>query len=105
MATTPHIELLTVSDCPNREVALGRLHEALQRAGIAGIEVAEQVIDDPDAAARASMHGSPTVLVDGQDPFAPPGTEASVSCRRYPVGDVLEGAPSVDDLVAALTTT
>jgi hypothetical protein len=29
------------------------------------------------------MHGSPTLLVNGIDPFAPPGSPASVSCRIY----------------------
>jgi hypothetical protein len=53
------------------------------------------------------MHGSPTVLVDGADPFAAQSGSAgeqlpSVSCRLYDNGGVLEGAPSVAELRAAL---
>ena len=39
-------------------------------------------IGDEDQAARRGMHGSPTILIDGIDPFAVPGQPASVSCRR-----------------------
>jgi hypothetical protein len=46
-----------------------------------GATVAERVIDDPDVAWAVGMHGSPTVLVDGTDPFAPAGLPGSLSCR------------------------
>jgi len=49
------------------------------------------------------MHGSPTVLVDGRDPFAAPGTPASVSCRLYQdEGGRAQGAPSLTRLRQAL---
>ena len=49
------------------------------------------------------MHGSPTVLIDGSDPFAAPGADASLSCRLYrdEAGRV-QGAPSAGQLRAAL---
>jgi hypothetical protein len=97
------VELLTVSDCPNRALALERLKDALTAAGVPDLQVAERVIDDPDEATAAGMHGSPTVLVDGHDPFAKPATEASVSCRLYRTDGGLAGAPSVADLIAAFT--
>ncbi|MFI2204210.1 hypothetical protein ACH47Z_26165 [Streptomyces sp. NPDC020192] len=46
---------------------------------------------DPEEAERLGMHGSPTLLVGGTDPFARPGQEPSLSCR---VG----GLPSVERL-------
>ena len=51
------------------------------------------------------MHGSPTLLVDGIDPFAGPGQQASVSCRlsRRPRGGHLEEAPSVRQLRRAIS--
>jgi hypothetical protein len=49
------------------------------------------------------MHGSPTILVDGTDPFAGPGEAASVSCRLYRGSDWRpEGAPSVSQLRQAI---
>jgi hypothetical protein len=45
------------------------------------------------------MHGSPTLLIDGRDPFAQPGAQASVSCRLYRGADGrASGAPSVTEL-------
>ncbi|MFF0446266.1 alkylmercury lyase family protein [Streptomyces sp. NPDC004609] len=60
-------------------------------------------VTDPAEAARLGMTGSPTVLIDGTDPFTTPGTPASVSCRLYrgPDGTV-DGAPSVPELRRAL---
>jgi hypothetical protein len=40
-------------------------------------------ISDERAAAQAGMHGSPTLLINGADPFALPGQEPSLSCRIY----------------------
>jgi Alkylmercury lyase len=45
------------------------------------------------------MHGSPTILVDGTDPFAEPGQSPTVSCRLYrDRGGRVDGAPSVSQL-------
>ncbi|MDZ7733148.1 MAG: thioredoxin family protein [Acidimicrobiia bacterium] len=93
-----HIELLHVADCPNLVVARERIDLALDRAGLAAT-VREVQIDTPEAAERAGMSGSPTVLVDGVDPFG--GAGASLACRLYRSGDVVEGAPPVDALLDA----
>ena len=60
-------------------------------------------IGDEDQAARRGMHGSPTILIDGIDPFAVPGQPASVSCRLYRDSDGrADGAPSVRQLRRAI---
>jgi hypothetical protein len=46
--------------------------------------------------------GSPTVLIDGEDPFADPDAPVGLACRVYPTADELAGAPSVAQLTAAL---
>lgn len=101
--TIVDIEVLTVSDCPHREMTLDRVRQALDRIGASEAVVAARVIDDMEVAAAAGMHGSPTVLIDGHDPFRAAGTEASVSCRLYSTATGFDGAPSVDDLVVALS--
>ena len=94
------ITVLTVPECPNAHVVEGRLTRALDGRA-ADVERVE--VGDPEQAARLGMTGSPTVLIDGVDPFGMPGTPASLSCRLYrgPDGRV-EGAPSVADLRRAL---
>src|SRR5262249_10782712 len=60
-------------------------------------------VSDEAQAARWGMRGSPTVLVDGIDPFAVAEAAPSVSCRLYRGADgSVDGAPSVTDLHRAL---
>jgi hypothetical protein len=96
------IEVLTVSGCPNRQLAVTRVREALHRAGLEATLV-DRVIDDPVDAAAAKMAGSPTILVDGRDAFVAESPEPSISCRLYRSESVVEGAPNVSALVDALT--
>jgi hypothetical protein len=96
------VDLLVVTDCPNQAVALARLRTALGALDLTDQPVSEIVINDPVRAAEFGMHGSPTVLIDGRDPFADHETVASVSCRLYRTADRVEGAPSVEALIAAL---
>lgn len=61
--------------------------------------MSRHVISDPDEAARRGMHGSPAILLDGLDPLAGPGLQASVTCRLYRDGHGrADGAPSVRQL-------
>ncbi|GAA2690588.1 alkylmercury lyase family protein [Streptomyces lunalinharesii] len=97
------VEMLTVPDCPNGPVLKERL--ALVLAGRTDVELAEHVVDDQAEAERRGMHGSPTLLVDGRDPFAGPDTAASVSCRLYRGADGRAGgAPAVEALRRVLGT-
>jgi hypothetical protein len=79
------------------------VREALETIGWPCVPITERVIDDPDRARDARMHGSPTILLDGHDPFAPPGTVTSVSCRLYRTASGLEGSPSVEELITAMS--
>lgn len=96
------LRVLAVSDCPNAAVLERRL--SLVLAGRSDVVLMHEVVDDAAAAMRAGMAGSPTLLVDGVDPFAMPGQVASVSCRLYrdQQGRVT-GAPSVAQLRAVLS--
>jgi hypothetical protein len=96
------IEVLTVSGCPHRPLALTRLRDALDVAELDTI-VVERVVDDPVEAAAVGMAGSPTILVEGRDLFGADPLEPSISCRLYRSARGVEGAPTVDALVDALT--
>ncbi|MEU5991943.1 alkylmercury lyase family protein [Spirillospora sp. NPDC047418] len=93
--------VLTVQDCPNGPLLEERLAEV--QAERSRLPVTRRVISDEAEAARWGMRGSPTLLIDGIDPFADPSTPASVSCRMYRAPDGrLEGAPPVAALRRAL---
>jgi hypothetical protein len=51
---------------------------------------------------RIGFSGSPTVLVDGRDPFAAGSARAGLTCRRYRTERGVEGAPSVAQLRAVI---
>jgi hypothetical protein len=95
------LHILSVPDCPNVAPLQQRLAEIL--AGRDDVTVTTEVIDSPDRAASAGMAGSPTLLIDGVDPFAGPGQVPSVSCRLYrDETGAPAGAPSAAQLRAAL---
>ncbi|MGH3186334.1 MAG: alkylmercury lyase family protein [Streptosporangiaceae bacterium] len=98
-----HLVVLAVPGCPSAQVLDQRLERVLEDHR--DVTVSHHVIDDAGEAARLGMHGSPTLLVDGIDPFAEPGQRASVSCRlyRHRHGSRAEGAPSVRKLRQAIS--
>ena len=92
--------VLSVPGCPNVPLLEQRLAEAL--AGRAAVLV-RRVIASADEAARCGMCGSPSLLVNGHDPFAVPGTVPALACRIYQgEGGRLESAPAVEALRRAL---
>jgi hypothetical protein len=92
--------VLSVPGCPNVALLEQRLAAAL--AGRPAVRV-QLVIANGDEAARYGMCGSPTLLVNGHDPFAVPGAVPALACRFYPGdGGRLEGAPTVEALRRAL---
>lgn len=90
------ITVLAVPDCPDAPVVRERIAAALEGHAVA-VEFVE--VSDEATAARWHMTGSPTLLLDGVDPFAVPGANPSLSCRLYRHADgTTDGAPSVSDL-------
>jgi hypothetical protein len=95
------LTLLTVAGCPHAALLEERLAVAL--AAHPGAVLRRRVVASEREAAAAGMHGSPTLLVDGVDPFARPGEAASLSCRLCPGGAGAGGVPSVAALREALS--
>ena len=95
------LTLLAVPACPNTAAFEERLSVAL--AGQPPVVLRRREVTGEREAAEAGMHGSPTLLIDGVDPFARPGQAASLSCRLYPdAAGRLAGAPPVEALRQAL---
>ena len=93
--------MLTVPDCPNAAVFEERLAVAL--AGQPGAVVRRREVAGEREAAQAGMCGSPTLLINGVDPFAVPGQVPGLACRLYPDATGRPaGAPPVEALRRAV---
>lgn len=92
------IDILHVADCPNLSIARARVREALRQAGVTAA-VREVEVTTPQQAREVGMQGSPTILVQGRDPFD--GVGASLSCRLFRNGGIVDGAPTVAALLEA----
>jgi hypothetical protein len=95
------VTLLYFDGCPNWTVADGRLRDALIRTGRSDVEVVHRRVSTLQEAEAVEFRGSPTILVDGRDPFLDPAFPVGLSCRVYR-GTELTGAPTVEQLVQAL---
>jgi hypothetical protein len=60
----------------------------------ADVRLGHELIDSPEAAERARFHGSPTILIDGRDPFGNENGPFGLSCRVYETEDGPQGAPT-----------
>ena len=97
------ITLRYFDGCPNWKVAKERLEAALGQLAETGAVRLERV-ETPQQADELGFRGSPTVLIDGNDPFHANG-RPGLSCRVYRTVGGLEGAPSVKQLMVALKET
>jgi hypothetical protein len=91
------IELLVVSDCPQRPAAVDLLRTALVDIGLRPEFRVVTVSDDEDS----SFPGSPTFRADGNDLFPTTGPRAGLSCRLYRSGPT-GGLPELSALRRAL---
>lgn len=98
------VELLYFDGCPNWQEPEQRLREAMVTAGC-DVPVEHVHVTTAEQAERLSFRGSPTVLVDGVDPFADPDDPVGLSCRVFRTPEGLRGAPTVQQLVEALRPT
>jgi hypothetical protein len=97
------VRLLYFEDCPNWRVAEARLKEALVSVGADPETVTYEQVTTLEQAEALGFRGSPTILVDGTDPFAEPDAPAGLTCRIYRTAMGVQPAPTVEQLQAALT--
>lgn len=96
------IEVLVVPDCPNEKATAERLRQALDDVGLPDTVVTTRVIADQAEAERTGFTGSPTILLNGHDPFAEPGRPPGLACRVYRTPHGLAGVPELGQLQRAL---
>ena len=97
------VELLYFDGCPNWKVADDRLTEALIELGRDDIVVERHLVDTPEQAEKLAFTGSPTIRIDGTDPFATGQEQVGLACRVYATPAGLSGSPDTAKLVKALS--
>ena len=100
------ITLQYFDGCPNWKTTDAHLTTLIAEHGV-DATLHYQLIDTPEAAIENSFRGSPTVLIDGVDPFAEPDAPVGLSCRIYQTEHGPVGSPTLhqlEDAVAAINT-
>ncbi len=89
------VRLQYFDGCPHWQLLDERLRGLADELGL---EIGYEKVETPEAAQARRFRGSPTVLVDGRDPFAGDDDPVGLSCRVYATPDGLAGSPTVDQL-------
>ena len=94
------VTLLYFDDCPNWRVADEHLRTLA--AEIPDLHIIRRIVDTPEEAERTRFRGSPSILVEGVDPFARADSPVGLACRVYETPDGPAGSPTIDQLREAL---
>jgi hypothetical protein len=98
---TVDVTLQYFGGCPNWQLALHRIRLAAHEIGVS-VRVRTVLVEAQQDADRLGFAGSPTILLDGRDPFASPGAAPALVCRVYDTPGGLAGVPSLEQIVLAL---
>ena len=90
------VTLLYFDDCPNWKIADAHLRRLA--AEIPGLSVSRHIVDTPEEAERTRFRGSPSIIVNGEDPFADENSPVGLSCRVYQTPEGPAGSPTLDQL-------
>lgn len=93
---------MVTPDCPHEGSAAALLRTALDDVGLTEATFTTTVVATTEEATRMGFVGSPTILVDGEDPFAVPGAQPALACRLYPSRTGPTGVPPLRELRQAL---
>ncbi|NMM30992.1 MAG: thioredoxin family protein [Cellulomonas sp.] len=92
------ISLLYFDGCPNWKTTAERLTViAAERPEITVIRHLVETVEDAE---RVAFHGSPSILIDGVDPFA--GAGVGLACRIYQTPQGPAGSPTLEQLRSAV---
>ncbi len=72
------IELLVVPDCPHEDATAILLCKALEHLAMPPLKIRTTVIETQQEAQARGFVGSPTILIDGIDPFVHEGLKPAV---------------------------
>ena len=95
------VTLQYFDDCPNWKITDRHLRTLIaEQARDATLH--HQLINTPEAAAEHGFRGSPSVLIDGTDPFADPGAPVGPGWRVYLTENGRASAPTLHQLKGAI---
>ena len=94
------VTLLYFDGCPHWHVTDAHL-DAL-RDEHPRMSVTRHTVDTPEEAERTRFRGSPSILIDGVDPFADADDPVGLACRVYQTPAGPAGSPTLEQLRAAL---
>lgn len=103
MSTAPATVVITVRyapGCPNWRSLDAQLRDIARQHE--GVDVRRERVDTAEQAQGLGFAGSPTVLIDGRDPFADDEARVGLSCRLYATPEGLRGAPDIEDCRRAI---
>lgn len=93
------ITLLYFDGCPNWQTTLGHLQSLEDELGFS---LRLHNVSTASEAEEIGFVGSPTVLIDGRDPFATGETVTGLACRVYETQEGPGGTPTIAELRAVL---
>ena len=94
------ISLLYFDGCPNWKTTAERL--TVIAAERPEITVIRHLVETVEEAERVAFHGSPSILIDGVDPFAGAGAGVGLACRIYQTPQGPAGSPTLEQLRSAV---
>lgn len=97
------IEIRYFDGCPNWQVAYASIGRLVEEIGLE-TDVTLTVVGTPEKAEALSFRGSPTILIDGTDPWDDPDAPVGLSCRVYRTESGFAGTPTEAQLEEALRT-
>jgi hypothetical protein len=86
--------------CPNWKTTAAHLSTLLAEGLAAAVDY--ELINTYEDAIASGFRGSPTVLIDGVDPFADPNAPIGLACRVYRTEHGFAGSPSLPQLRQAI---
>jgi hypothetical protein len=96
------VEILYFDGCSTYQATHETLAEVLSEEGLEA-EVELVAVNTDEEARRLRFPGSPTIRVDGRDPFpVPERDDWRLGCRVYATPEGLRGTPTADMIRAAL---
>lgn len=103
MSPRRHIEVLYITACPSWERTVENLKVATDLLRIDST-ITTRCVESVDNPATLGFAGSPTVLVEGVDPFSPSVPIDVLACRMYAWDGVYTSSPSTAHLIEVLRT-
>ena len=94
------VRLQYFDGCPNWRVLDERLSTLVDELDLT---VTYEKVETVEAAQQRRFRGSPTLLVEGSDPFGDEGDAFGLSCRVYATPDGPAGSPTLQQLREALS--